>query len=446
METANNDPSTKSGGNDAGLPGSAPTEAAAGQRSGARAAPLSARADEALNTVEQATAAELGRAPPLAIDAQVRADLGRLAALRARQHREAERVLDATRTKPAEPLEGVPPSPEEVSRRRSQKKEDEPLVTPEAARPARPLPKEVAENFVQRAESFFHRDDPKRLAFVDRGTALQTPSSNPELARALVAIAESRDWEGLKVRGSADFRREVFVEASARGMRVLGYTATQADLAEVQVRSERYTQRNTVEVTAARARADDFRTMEPEHALHRPELASAVVAADTLARLAEKVKDPVLRERLESGFRAQVEEGLKRGDTVRSLDDPVVGARVRETEGVIIEAHAAPYKDNPKAKESFVVRYLRSDDTVGERWGVELPKALEAAKAKIGDTVRLDYQGSTPVKVTEDVRDEKGRRVGTQTIDGHRNGWNVTVLARAPEHDVPSPDQEPRQR
>jgi hypothetical protein len=47
--------------------------------------------------------------------------------------------------------------------------------------------------------------------------------------RDLVAIAEHRAWTALKTSGSRPFRREVWLEASARGMIVRGYDPTDVD-------------------------------------------------------------------------------------------------------------------------------------------------------------------------------------------------------------------------
>lgn len=420
-------------------PDATATEAKKGRRSASAPPPKEAeRSDQ--NTIERPGPGEAAKAEPLGLDARVAADIARLAAIRARDRAEAERVLNDTRTKQAEPLaRGDKP-------RRKTKAADAPAPTVPAADEERErdplrIPREIANDFVRIGQKYFHRDNPERVAWVDAGTTLKTPSSSPELARTLVVVAEARGWDGLKVRGSAEFKREVFIEASARGLRVTGYgRASDADLAEVEARVARYSERNAIEQTSARAR--DFREQPAEAALRRPDLASAVVAAEAVARLGDAVRDPKLRERLQGGFREQLAEGIARGDVPRSLDDPQVRARIRVPEGVYLEAGRAPYKHDRDEKENFYVRYRRADGSIGEEWGKRLEEALKEAKAAPGDTIRLEREGAKPVRVVGNVRDAENRVVGKQEIESRLNEWKVEVVAKGPqERQVPPPER-----
>jgi hypothetical protein len=46
----------------------------------------------------------------------------------------------------------------------------------------------------------------------------------------MVDVAEARNWRGLRVSGNEDFRRMVWLEASVRGVKTLGYEPNPADL------------------------------------------------------------------------------------------------------------------------------------------------------------------------------------------------------------------------
>ena len=46
----------------------------------------------------------------------------------------------------------------------------------------------------------------------------------------MVDVAEARNWRALRVSGNEDFKRMVWLEASARGVRTLGYEPHPADL------------------------------------------------------------------------------------------------------------------------------------------------------------------------------------------------------------------------
>ena len=46
----------------------------------------------------------------------------------------------------------------------------------------------------------------------------------------MVDVAQARSWKGLRVAGSEDFRRLVWLEASVRGVKAVGYEPNPADL------------------------------------------------------------------------------------------------------------------------------------------------------------------------------------------------------------------------
>ena len=48
--------------------------------------------------------------------------------------------------------------------------------------------------------------------------------------RAVVDVAQARNWNALRVSGNEDFRRLVWLEASVRGVKALGYEPNPADL------------------------------------------------------------------------------------------------------------------------------------------------------------------------------------------------------------------------
>ena len=75
------------------------------------------------------------------------------------------------------------------------------------------------------------RGDTNRVAFTETTFKLATDSNNPSVARSMVDVAEARNWQGLRVSGSEDFKRMVWLEASLRGVRAMGYEPQLADQA-----------------------------------------------------------------------------------------------------------------------------------------------------------------------------------------------------------------------
>lgn len=67
------------------------------------------------------------------------------------------------------------------------------------------------------------------LAFKVTEDRLVTRLAAAEVVRDMVSVAQHRQWEALEVRGSAEFRREAWLEAGARGIEVQGYQPTELD-------------------------------------------------------------------------------------------------------------------------------------------------------------------------------------------------------------------------
>ena len=74
-----------------------------------------------------------------------------------------------------------------------------------------------------------YRGDTSRVAFTESTFRLSTDNNNPSVARSMVDVAEARNWKALRVSGNEDFKRMVWLEASLRGVKTLGYEPQQAD-------------------------------------------------------------------------------------------------------------------------------------------------------------------------------------------------------------------------
>ena len=74
------------------------------------------------------------------------------------------------------------------------------------------------------------RGDTSRVAFTESTFRLATDTNSPSVARSMVDVAEARNWRALRVSGNEDFKRMVWLEASVRGVKTLGYEPNPADL------------------------------------------------------------------------------------------------------------------------------------------------------------------------------------------------------------------------
>jgi hypothetical protein len=75
-----------------------------------------------------------------------------------------------------------------------------------------------------------YRGDTNRVAFTESTFRLATDNNNPSVARSMVDVAQARNWKALRVSGNEDFKRLIWLEANARGVKTLGYEPMQADL------------------------------------------------------------------------------------------------------------------------------------------------------------------------------------------------------------------------
>ena len=90
-------------------------------------------------------------------------------------------------------------------------------------------PVTVGDVTIGRTEYRF-RGDTSRVAFTESTFRLATDTNSPSVARSMVDVAEARDWRALRVSGNEDFKRMVWLEASVRGVKALGYEPNPADL------------------------------------------------------------------------------------------------------------------------------------------------------------------------------------------------------------------------
>lgn len=93
-----------------------------------------------------------------------------------------------------------------------------------------------------------YRGDTSRVAFTESTYRLATDVNHPSVARSMVDVAEARNWKAVRVSGHEDFRRMVWLEASLRGVKALGYEPQVQDL-ELLQRQREARQVNRIEPT-----------------------------------------------------------------------------------------------------------------------------------------------------------------------------------------------------
>lgn len=97
----------------------------------------------------------------------------------------------------------------------------------------------VNKQYVTAQNKYFFRDNNKKLAFEDKGQRLVTRERDDRVAHSMATLAEAKGWKTIRVSGHPEFKQQVWLEASMRGIGVQGYKPSDKDLALLKERQER---------------------------------------------------------------------------------------------------------------------------------------------------------------------------------------------------------------
>ena len=163
-----------------------------------------------------------------------------------------------------------------------------------------------------------------RPVILDYGRALQTDRQDQQTSADMVAIALRRRWTTIEVQGDVDFRRAVWLSASARGLLVHGYLPSPRD------------QEMLGRAMAAQARRPSDQDPEAQRARRVPGPAvyeqgqvswSPLRAIETLA--AARIANPDIRQKLMDQARGRLEALRARGEQGDPLRSPLSLERLR---------------------------------------------------------------------------------------------------------------------
>jgi hypothetical protein len=137
------------------------------------------------------------------------------------------------------------------------------------------------------------RGDTSRVAFTESTFRLATDTNSPSVARSMVDVAEARDWKALRVSGHEEFRRQVWFEASLRGVKTIGYEPLTSD--QAWLRSERQArQTNRIEATADAASAPATGKASARDSGSRKTVLAAIEAVLVAQRVPEKRREAIM--------------------------------------------------------------------------------------------------------------------------------------------------------
>ncbi|MBK5938067.1 LPD7 domain-containing protein [Halochromatium roseum] len=99
--------------------------------------------------------------------------------------------------------------------------------------------------------------------------------------------------------------------------------------------------------------------------------------------------------------------------------------------GTLVDYGPAPYQNQPENSPSYFVALRGESGKVTTQWGLDLERAIDDAKAEIGDQVQLGRSGKQRVQVQRPIRDQQGKVVDQVLSETERNTWSVSVLSRS---------------
>lgn len=113
--------------------------------------------------------------------------------------------------------------------------QDTPVIAKTHILKTNELPDELKKMFMtsdMNPGKFMYHDTGK-LAFTDTGAKLATQEVRPEVIQSMVRLAQEKNWQAITLKGTEEFKREAWLQASLEGIKVKGYEPKAEDLARL---------------------------------------------------------------------------------------------------------------------------------------------------------------------------------------------------------------------
>ncbi|WP_282128033.1 LPD7 domain-containing protein [Roseobacter litoralis] len=230
-------------------------------------------------------------------------------------------------------------------------------------------------------QELFRSYDDKRPAISDRGESLHTKSADRSTAMDMIELAAHRGWSSMKVRGPEEFRREMWIEGTAQGIRVQGYRPNEKDRVEAERRA---------------------------------------------GMIGERIIERTDHHHQRTGIMAQQQDQPPSPTNVVPMIDYKKGI-----EGKITGIGTAPYRDRDGAAKTPFVALDLPDGRSHKLWGVALPDMVDRNQLKVGDKATIHDAGKKAVTVQE--RDPGTGEVSEKQT--FRREWGARNIERGPERE-----------
>lgn len=237
------------------------------------------------------------------------------------------------------------------------------------------LRSEVEKQFLVREGRFYNKDKANSLVMEDRGHKLVTPEKDANMARNMAKLAAAKGWDSIKVSGDPNFKREVWIEASARGIEVKGYTPKEADIAALEARR---IARATNEVSKdVPPKAKEQANEQPPKAAPREKGHEGDAAAEAITKAKRKERsDEDAKARQHEAERKSRAPRSERLNTVEAVARAITEKKIRNPDTrKLVEQEVATRLDKmqAKGKEPGPVKVYDKSAQAKQR-GPEMPR------------------------------------------------------------------------
>jgi len=229
-------------------------------------------------------------------------------------------------------------------------------------------------------QDMYRTYDDKRPTISDCGDALHTRNADRSTAMDMIELAAHRGWSSMKVKGPEDFRREMWIEATAQGIRVQGYRPNDKDRAEADRRAE---------------------------------------------LIGERVIERTDQGRKTAGRQSENTAASDKGANTPSNVVPMIDYQ-KGLSGKITGIGTAPYRDREGASATPFVALELADGRIHKLWGVALPDMIDKYQLNVGDTATIFDDGRKAVTVNS--RDPKTGE--EREIETFRREWAARDIDR----------------
>jgi antirestriction protein ArdC/phage/plasmid primase-like uncharacterized protein len=278
---------------------------------------------------------------------------------------------------------------------------------------------------------------------------LSSPTHAPEVLASMAELAQARGWKSLTVAGSEDFKREMWLQASLKGLKVYGYEPEPIDRKRLEDRlGLAATDSGPVlqPGTNSAVNADDIRHQNQTPTQPKPNPSPGTsIASDASPARPGQVTNPVPGNAVApadapANAQARVRGELLAGLALLGVEDPdairqvlasvMPKAKERTHVGEVVSHGHAPYKFEKDAAASYFMTLKTAQGEERVLWGVDLARLAEESGDLSGRLVVLNFEGAKHVTIKQPVKDEQGQTIGMQDQEVNRNTWSLQDLKR----------------